>query len=221
MMTCGIIFDMDGVLVDSAGPHWQSWRQLAEEIGRPITEPQFRATFGRQNQDVVPALFGHDDAPTIRRLSDRKEELYRDLIRHAVPAVDGAVELIRACHAAGFRLAVGSSGPPENVDLVVNGLNIGRYFQTFVTAREVTRGKPHPQVFQRAAEGLGLPPGLCAVVEDAPAGVEAARAAGCTAIALVGMHPAESLGKAHRVVTSLRELSPEAIATLIQQAAPA
>jgi len=221
MMTHGLIFDMDGVLVDSAGPHWQSWRQLAEEIGRPITEPQFQATFGRQNQDVVPALFGYDDAPTIRRLSDRKEELYRDRIRHAVPAVDGAVELIRACHAVGFRLAVGSSGPPENVDLVVDGLDIRRYFQTLITAREVTRGKPHPQVFQLAAEGLGLPPRQCAVVEDAPAGVEAALAAGCAAIALVGTHPADSLRRAHRVVTALRELSPEAIATVIQQAATA
>lgn len=221
MMTYGLIFDMDGVLVDSAGPHLQSWKQLAEEIGRPITEPQFRATFGRQNQDVVPALFGHDDAQTIRRLSDRKEELYRDLIRHAVPAVDGAVELIRVCHAVGFRLAVGSSGPPENVDLVVDGLDIRRYFQTLITAREVSRGKPHPQVFQLAAEGLGLPPRQCAVVEDAPAGVEAALAAGCAAIALVGTLPADSLGRAHRVVTSLRELSPEAIATVIQQAATA
>ncbi len=219
MTTFGLILDMDGVLVDSVGPHWQSWKQLAEEIGRPVTEQQFQATFGRQNQDVVPALFGCDDARTIRRLSERKEELYRDLIRDAVPAVNGAAELIRACHEAGFRLAVGSSGPPENVELVVRSMGIGRYFQTLITAREVTRGKPHPQVFQLAAEGLTLPPGRCAVVEDAPAGIEAARAAGCAAIALVGTHPADSLGRAHRVVSSLRELSPETIATVIQQAA--
>ena len=88
MTTFGLILDMDGVLVDSVGPHWQSWKQLAEEIGRPVTEQQFQATFGRQNQDVVPALFGCDDARTIRRLSERKEELYRDLIRDAVPAVE-------------------------------------------------------------------------------------------------------------------------------------
>lgn len=212
----GLIFDMDGVLVDSAQPHWRSWQRLAEEIGKPITEAQFHMTFGRQNDDIIPLIFGYDDEESIRRLADRKEILYRELIRDRIPAVDGAAELVAACHQAGLKLAIGSSGPPENIDLVLTGMRIDRYIETRITSREVVRGKPDPQVFLLAAEGLGLAPDRCAVIEDAPAGVDAALAAGAAAVALVGTHPAQSLRSAHRVIDSLRDLGPADIKSLIR-----
>ncbi|UCG15933.1 MAG: HAD family phosphatase [Phycisphaerales bacterium] len=213
----GLILDMDGVLIDSAAPHWESWKLLGDEIGVPVSEQQFRETFGRSNRDIVPLLFGRDDEASIRRLSDRKEELYRDLIRGHVPAVDGAADLVRGCHDAGFKLAIGSSGPRENVELVLAGMRIAPYFQTLVTAGQVTRGKPDPQVFELAAEGLGVSPGRCAVVEDAPAGIEAALAAGATAIALATTHPPERLHRAHHVVTTMRALSAGLIEQWIRQ----
>jgi len=204
----GIIFDMDGVLVDSARPHWESWKRLAAEIGQPMTEQQFLDTFGRNNKDIIPLLFGHDDEPTVRRLSERKESLYRDLIRSGVPTIDGAVDLVRNCHEAGFGLAIGSSGPQRNVELVLSLLKIAPYFRAVITGEQVSRGKPDPQVFHLAAAGLGIPASRCAVIEDAPSGIEAAVAAGATAVALTGTHPAEALGHAHHVVTSLRTVSP-------------
>lgn len=218
-VTLGLIFDMDGVLVDSARPHFESWCRMAREIGREMPEDTFQKTFGRQNRDIIPLVFGIEDKPTIDRLSDRKEELYRELIRDDVPAIDGAIDLIRACHADGFRLAIGSSGPPENVNLVLAGMGVSELFAARITAREVTRGKPDPQVFQLAAEALDLPASRCAVVEDAPAGVQAALGAGAVAIALTGGHPREQLASAHRVVDSLRDLSPSRIKTLIRLAA--
>ena len=215
----GLILDMDGVLVDSAAPHWESWKRLGEEIGLPVTEGQFRESFGRGNRDIIPLIFGRDDETSIRRLSDRKEELYRDLIRDRVPAVDGAGDLVRSFYDAGFKLAIGSSGPRENVELVLAGMRIDRYFHTLVTAGQVTRGKPDPQVFELAAEGLGISPRRCAVVEDAPAGIEAALAAGATAIALASTHPPERLQRAHHVVTTLRALSAGSIEQLIRERA--
>jgi beta-phosphoglucomutase family hydrolase len=212
----GLIFDMDGVLVDSARPHWHSWQRLADEIGQPMTESQFQAVFGRHNRDIIPLIFGVDDEASIQRLADRKEVLYRELIRDRIPAIDGAAELVAACHDAGLSLAIGSSGPPENVNLVLDGMRIADYFPVRITARQVTRGKPDPQVFLLAAEGLGLPPDRCAVVEDAPSGIEAARAAGTAAIGLAGTHPPESLHHAHRVVMSLREIGPADIEELIR-----
>jgi len=212
----GLIFDMDGVLVDSAQSHWHSWKQLGDEIGKPITEAQFHATFGRQNRDIIPLIFGLDDDETIQRLGERKEVLYRDLVRDHIPAVDGAVDLVAACHQAGFKLAIGSSAPPENVDLVLDGMQIADYFPTRITARQVTRGKPDPQVFLLAAEGLGLPSSQCAVMEDAPSGIDAALAAGAAAIGFAGTHPVESLQHAHRVVTSLRQVGPGDIEALIR-----
>lgn len=212
----GAIFDMDGVLVDSAGPHLASWQRMAREHGRELTEEDFRRTFGRQNRDIIPLALGITDAAEVQRLSDRKEELYRELIRGRVPAMDGAVELVRSLHAAGFKLAIGSSGPPENVEAVLDGMGLADLFHARATSREVHRGKPDPQVFTVAAGMLGLPPGDCAVVEDAPAGIEAALAAGAAAIALAGQHPKESLARAHLLVHSLRDLTPDRIAELIR-----
>lgn len=215
-MTYGLIFDMDGVLVDSAKPHFESWCRLGCELGREVSEAQFWPTFGRQNRDVIPDLFEIHDAERIERLSERKEDLYRGIIRDRVPAMDGAVELIRACHGAGFKLAIGSSGPPENVDVVLRGMGVDDLFDAKITSRQVTRGKPDPQVFVLAAEALGIPATRCAVVEDAPAGVRAALAAGMTAIALTGGHPTEQLRSAHLVIDSLREVTPDRIGDLIQ-----
>lgn len=212
----GLIFDMDGVLIDSAEPHWQSWKLLAEELGHELQEDAFIQTFGRQNRDIIPLFFGHDDINSIRRLGDRKEELYRDLIRDRIPAMDGAVDLVVACHEAGFTLAVGSSGPPENIDTVLRGLRIERYFNTVITSKQATRGKPDPQVFQLAAAGIGIAPHDCAVIEDAPAGVEAALAAGAAAIALIGTHPRTAFTAAHQVIASLQELSPQSIQKVIE-----
>ncbi|UCD29838.1 MAG: HAD family phosphatase [Planctomycetota bacterium] len=213
----GLIFDMDGVLVDSTRAHFQSWCLLAEELGQQVTEEAFIQTFGRQNRDIVPLFFGYDDQETVQKLGDRKEELYRDIIRQHVPANDGAVELVRSCHQAGFKLAIGSSGPPQNIDLVLKGMRIGPYFDVRITSKQCTRGKPDPQVFSLAIEGLGIPAHHCAVVEDAPSGIQAALAAGAAAIALAGNHPPQALAAANLIVNSLRELSPDKLKRLIAQ----
>ncbi|MHC4441998.1 MAG: HAD family hydrolase [Planctomycetota bacterium] len=211
----GLIFDMDGVLVDSTEAHFKSWQLLADEVGGQMTDQQFISTFGQQNKDIIPRFFGYDDAETVQRMGDRKEEIYRNLIRENVPANDGAVDLVHECHAAGIKLAVGSSGPPPNVTLPLEGMQLTEYFDVLITSHQCTRGKPDPQVFTLAIEGLGLEGRQCAVIEDAPAGVQAARAAGALAIALTGNHPPEALSAAHLIINSLRELSAEKIKELI------
>ncbi len=211
-----VIFDVDGVLVDSYQAHFQSFRAMLEKLGTKFTESQFRATFGRTTRDIVAEL--HDGEMTdeeIRHFDDRKEALFRDIVRQDFPAIDGAVELVNSLADAGFALAVGSSGPPENVQLTLNCLACGNRFAAQVTGGDVTRGKPDPQVFLLAAERLGVPPDRCAVVEDAPAGVEAANRAEMASIALTGTATREQLSHARLVVDSLRELSPEVIAKLI------
>lgn len=204
----GVIFDMDGVLVDSYQPHFESWRLLGREQGHEISEPEFAATFGRTSRDIIAMLFGGNKrVEEIRRLDERKEAIYRDLIRGRVPIMDGAPELLKALRAAGARLAVGSSGPVENVELVLEALGDAATFDAVVTGADVTRGKPDPQVFQLAAERLGIPPERCTVVEDAPAGVEAARRAGMRVIAIRTSHTAGKLDGADWVVERLSELT--------------
>lgn len=218
-MERGVIFDMDGVLVDSYQAHWESWRLMADEIGQSLTEQQFAATFGRTSREIIAAHWGADllSAAQISAFDERKEHLYRELVEHAFPAMDGAADLIRQLATAGFRMAIGSSGPPENVALVIQRLGIGDVLQSRVTGRDVSRGKPDPEVFLKGAERLGLAPSQCAVVEDAPVGITAANAAGMASIALVSTgHTRESVEHARMIVMSLRELSPESIARLIE-----
>lgn len=202
----GVIFDMDGVLVDSYAPHLRSWCLLAEEAGFSVTETQFAATFGKTSREIIRMLFGVTEPSKVRRLDDRKESLYRDLIRSTVPAMPGAMTLMRRLHEAGIRLAVGSSGPPENVELVCDRLGLSAFLSGKVTGRDVQRGKPDPQVFQLAARQMGVLPAACVVVEDAPVGIEAAKRAGMHAIGLVGTHPASALSSADRVVERLDDL---------------
>jgi beta-phosphoglucomutase len=210
-----VIFDMDGVLIDSAAAHYQSWCRLAAELGRQVTPEQFSATFGRQNRDIIPLLFGEDlDADRVVELGERKEALYRDLVRGCIPAIEGAVDLARGCHRAGMKLAVGSSGHPLNIKLALDELGIAGIVETVVHGGEVSRGKPDPQVFLLAAERLAVEPPACAVIEDAPSGIDAALAAGMAAIGITTQHPAERLAHAHRIVDRLAELDPLQIASM-------
>lgn len=213
-----VIFDMDGVLVDSYRPHWESWQRMAAEVGRRLDEAKFVQTFGRTSREIIAEHWGHgalSDAE-IAKFDRRKEALYREIVADNFPAMDGAAELIRSLHATGFRLAVGSSGPPENVALAIDRLDVASLFQTLVTGADILRGKPDPQVFLIAAERLGVPPSRCAVIEDAPVGIAAANAAGMTSIALVSTgHTRDSVSAANLIVDSLRELSPGRIVDLL------
>ncbi len=214
----GVIFDVDGVLVDSYRAHFLAWQRLGDRLGLPVTEADFAVTFGRRNAEIIHGLFP-DAVPEaeVDALGDWKEERYREILVEAFPAMDGAVELIDALRAAGFGLAVGSSGPPPNVRAALEGLGRAGAFASVVTGADVTVGKPAPEVFEKAAAGLGLPPARCAVVEDATPGLEAACRAGAAAIGLLGTTTAEALegAGARLVVGSLRELTPAGIAGLI------
>ena len=217
MSQSAVIFDVDGVLVDSYRAHFESWRLMFAEHDASFTEDEFRATFGRTSRDIIAGLYGELPDEEILRWDDRKEALYRDILRRDFPVIDGAVKLVESLAEAGFGLAVGSSGPPANVALTLECLPCGGRFSVRVTGADVTRGKPDPQVFLLAAERLGLSPKHCAVVEDAPAGVEAANRAGMASIALTGTATREQLSHARLVVDSLRDLSPATISELIDK----
>jgi beta-phosphoglucomutase len=218
MPSIAVIFDVDGVLVDSYQAHFASWRKLYGELGRDYSEAAFAADFGRTSRDILRRTLGPATTDErIQSLDQRKESLFREILRADFPAMDGAVELIESLSANGFAIAVGSSGPPENIALTLEKLSCAEHIGAIVTGADVQRGKPDPQVFLLAAERLGLPAESCAVVEDAVHGIEAAMLAGMTSIALTGTATRRQLAAADLVVDSLRELSPGVIGTLIQR----
>lgn len=207
-----VLFDVDGVLVDSYQAHYESWQVLAGETGEfQVTEESFAENFGRTSREILSELLPPErlSEDSIAELDRRKEELYREIIRRDYPVMPGARELIEDLHAAGFRLAAGSSGPPKNVDLAIDQLELRPLFGALVHGREVPRGKPDPAIFLLCAERLDVAPENCAVIEDAAPGVAAAKAAGMLSIGLVSTgRTREELREADHVVERLQELSP-------------
>jgi beta-phosphoglucomutase len=216
----GAIFDMDGVLIDSYQAHFESWRRVAAEYGRVYTETQFAAGFGRTSREVIAEQWQGQPLSDqqIAEIDQRKEWLFREIIARDFPAMPGAFELIESLVRADFRVAVGSSGPTENVQLAIERLGICPLLSASVTGHDVKRGKPDPQVFLIAAERIGVPPRRCVVVEDAPVGVEAAHRGGMRVIALASTgRTVEQLRAAELVVKSLRELSPQRLKDVLDK----
>jgi len=214
------IFDMDGVLVDTYHAHYRSWLAMAEPEGLHFTEADFAPTFGRTSREIIAHFWGRDryNDAQIAALDDRKEAAFRRIIETEFPAMPGVDRLLAALSEADFALAVGSSGPPENVDVVLDRLHARPLFGAVVTGMDVTRGKPDPQVFLLAAERLGVPAARCAVIEDAPAGVAAAHAAGMASVGLLSTgRTRQALADADAIVGSLGEISPEMLRGLIDR----
>jgi beta-phosphoglucomutase len=213
MSAGAVLWDMDGTLVDSEEFHWLSWRDTMASEGVPITRDQFVASFGQRNDSILPRWLGADAAvDRIQRVGDAKETLYRKLVREGgLAPLPGAADWVLRLHREKWRQAVASSAPRANVDVVLKVIGLGGCFQTIVSAEDVTAGKPDPQVFLTAAARLAAPPLECIVVEDAAAGIEAARRAGmrCIGVSRKGSLPADI------AVSSLAELPPDAFAQLL------
>ncbi|MEZ6060748.1 MAG: HAD family phosphatase [Planctomycetaceae bacterium] len=213
----GVIFDVDGVLVDSYDAHFQAWRTTMTKYGWACTEADFATGFGRTSREVLRSLLG-DELPdeTIRQFDEEKEALFRRAIAEDFPAMPGAVELLRNLAAEGVPMAIGSSAPPPNVQAVMDALNANELISTVITGVDVTIGKPHPEVFLLGARGLGLHPSRCVVLEDAPPGVEAALAAGSRCLGVVSRgRTREELHRADAHVSDLTTVTADMLRSIV------
>jgi len=207
------IFDWDGVVIDSSRQHEESWERLASEEARPLPEGHFKAGFGRKNEFIIPQILQWTaDSAEVRRLSLRKEALYREIIvERGLEPLPGVRPWLERLAAAGIPCAIGSSTHRENIEVSLDVLGLRTFFQDIVTSEDVSHGKPDPEVFLKAAEKLGIAPALCVVFEDAHVGIEAAHRAGMRVIAVATTNPLADLGKADRAVMRLDELTIEAV----------
>ena len=209
MQTWAAIFDWDGVIVDSSRQHERSWEHLAGEEHRSLPVGHFTRSFGMKNEKIIPELLGWThEQQEIRRLSLRKEELYREIIRRdGIRALPGVLEWLSQLRDASVPCAIGSSTHRLNIETTLDKLGLVEYFCAIVSAEDVSHGKPHPEVFLLAAQKLGVESSQCVVFEDAHVGIEAARAAGMKVVGVATTHPSDSLNDADRVVHRLDELA--------------
>lgn len=209
-----VIWDLDGVIIDSAQEHRLAWQRLAREEGVPFTDTDFWATFGKRNDDIIAIQWGSLPPQRVKLLADRKENYFRELIRKTAAPLPGSIELMRGLHEAGFRQALASSAPIENIQLISDALGLERYLTALVSGETVPHGKPAPDIFLKAAQALDIEPPYCLVIEDAVAGVQAAHAAGMRCISVAGNRDLPGLRQAELMVKSLTEVDVKRVRTL-------
>ena len=198
MTSSAVIFDMDGVLIDSGVHHRAAWQALLTELGEEPAHPEYwRLTIGRPSEEAVPLLLGRRvPEHEARRLARRKRDLYVDFSRGGVVSVPGVRDFVAALSRLGVPRAVGTSASRFDLDRLLVGVGLRRYFDVIVTADDVTLGKPDPEVYELAAARLRVPPDACIVFEDSLVGVEAARRAGMRAVGVTTAHSETELREA-------------------------
>lgn len=202
-----ILWDMDGVLVDTGEFHFISWQAALDSHHIPFSPQTFRQTFGMNNHGILTLILGENFTPELyEQISDEKEIYFRQSIRGKVQLLPGVRPLLDAVQRAGLSQAIASSAPPENIDAIVSELGLAAFFQAQISAFAMP-GKPDPAVFLTAAQALGASPAECVVIEDAIAGVQAAQRAGMKCLAVTTTNHANDLQFANRVVENLARVS--------------
>lgn len=203
----GVIWDMDGVLVDTGEIHFQSWMNTLANYRVPFSREVFNDTFGMNNEGILKLLMGKDiDPQTIKEISEVKEINFRQVMRGKVKTLPGALTLLESIREENIPQAIGSSAPQKNIDAIVDELGLNNAFDALVSAAEMP-GKPDPAVFLTAARRIHAPAAQCIVIEDAIAGVEGALRAGMKCIAITTTNTAGSLHAAHRIINRFDEIS--------------
>lgn len=208
-MTYGALFDWDGVVIDSSDQHERSWEMLAAEIGKPLPKDHFVRGFGMKNQVIIPDILQWTDDPDkIHQYSQRKEALYREIIaQEGITPLPGVTELLGMLNDHGVPCAVGSSTHRANIEVIFDTIGLRRQFRAVITAEDVNRGKPHPEVFQVCARKIDRNPAQCVVFEDAHVGIRAGLEAGCKVIAVATTNSLDELGEATLAVQSLEDVT--------------
>ena len=203
------IFDWDGVIIDSAQLHEQSWRHLAKELGKTVERDSFIRGFGMKSAQIIEQIHHWATEPEeVAHLANRKEELYREIVAESdIAPLPGVVEWLHKLAEAAVPCAVASSTQRLNIEVVLTRIGLQKNFAAIVSSEDVVHGKPDPEVFLKAAESLKMAPEHCVVFEDAHVGIEAAHAAGMKTVAVATTHPAETLKTADVVVGRLDQLS--------------
>lgn len=219
-MLRGILFDMDGVLVNNLEVHRAAFAEFFRRYGVERSFDELSRVFGKSNDDIMGELMPADVVARvgIRELGYEKEAIYRELYAPIITPQPGLLEFLAECEREGLRCAVGSSGYRANVDFVLDKCHIEHYFEAAVAGDEVTRCKPDPEIYLTAASKLGLKAEECIVFEDAEAGIEAAKRAGMRVVALATTFSREFLETtdADLIINDFRDIDVATLRSLVE-----
>jgi len=211
------IFDLNGTMIDDMHYHLKVWHDvLNNDLGANLTMEQVRGHMYGKNDELLARVFGEGKftQAQVDQISKHKEDLYQEIYRPHLQLLPGLNTFLEQAHAAGIKIAIGSAAIPYNIDFVLDNLKIRHYFQTIVSAHDVLMSKPHPEVFLKAAQQMGVEPDHCIVFEDAPKGVEAAQNAGMKCVVITSMHHEhefQAYKNILRFVSDYHSLSPKTL----------
>ena len=212
--TRAVLWDMDGTLIDSMPYHWQAWQDILRQINRHVEHDVWNQTAGMRNSEIIPLLFPDMSPEQAQYVDWAKEARYRELIElQSIELLSGVADWIQRFQTAGWKQAVASSAPSENVATIAHVLHLNGTFEALISGADVQRGKPNPDIFLAAAQRLNIDPQYCLVIEDAEIGIEAAHRAGIKAIGVLNTHPHL---EADLVIKSMQDLTWEMIENVLR-----
>ena len=213
-----VIFDLDGVIVDSNPVHKIALRRFCSQHGIELTEEQLQTRiFGRTNKDWLRQVFGEKIGEAkIQQFAEEKEVLFRELFEPTIKPVKGLVGFLEKLKRNGIPLVIASSAPEKNIDFVLEKTGTRDYFSVILSETAVTHSKPHPEIYIKATQAIRLSPSRCIVIEDSLSGIAAARKAGCPVIGITTTHPPEELQMTDLVIADFDQLEIDHLERLVR-----
>jgi beta-phosphoglucomutase len=212
-----VLFDMDGVIIDSNPYHKDAWMEFCRRYKVELKEEDVpRFIYGKTNKTALADVFRKQfSAEESFRLSEEKEAIYRELHREDINLIQGLDSLLKALNQQGIPLAVCTNAPVANLDFMLDETGIRPYFRVLIDASQVSKGKPDPEIYLKAAQLLNIPPERCIVIEDSTVGVEAGLQAGMKVVSITTTHTREELSHTHLVIDDFEELTVAKLAALL------
>jgi beta-phosphoglucomutase len=202
----GFIFDMDGTMVDNMMTHHHAWQIKLRELGLEMSLHEVHQTIHGKNEEIIERLFGTRFTPEQRRqIAEEKEERYREVFLSELKLIDGLQAFLDDCLLKNIPLSIGTAAPPANVNFAMDNLSLHPFFKKVIHADLVSLGKPNPEVFTKAAAGMGVPLSNCLVFEDSPIGATTAFNAGCPVVIVLTTHKREEFERLPNVVKFIND----------------
>jgi beta-phosphoglucomutase len=219
MNSFAIIFDMDGVIVDTNPYHKISLKQFCEKYGYQLNEEDLISKiYGRTNNEWIRNIFGPLPKEKILELGEEKEAMFRAIYKDVIKPVSGLDNFLKELEERSIPKAIGTSAPRSNVDFVLSHTGLGEYFSAILDESDVVHGKPNPEIYLKVAAKLGYEPSRCVVFEDSLSGVESARRAGAKVVGVATTHSFEELGHTDFIIKDFSDLDPSVLfSTLFSQ----
>jgi len=203
------IFDMDGVIVDNDIYHFRAWGELCDSYGLTVDQKDIKSWFGNTNPMILKKLFGDTlSQKRIEEIGTEKERLYREIYLPEIKLTPGLLPFLKNLKDSGFRIAIATSAPRENVDFILDKTGIRGYFHEIIDSSMIKEGKPSPEIYLKAAEVLKMSPLNCIVFEDSFHGIESANRAGMKVIGVATTHAAELLNGTVKTIDDFNEITP-------------